>query len=108
MRVGYIALAAAASIFVASPFAAAFEVHSAPTTSGGGSNFTDPDVATDNMAAHFAGDSAASSGSILHFGNTTLSINGSSGSNAGTMAPALRERLMGGSVGPSAAGLPYR
>ncbi|HUZ72707.1 MAG TPA: hypothetical protein VMU87_06965 [Stellaceae bacterium] len=108
MRFVYLALAAAASIFATSPLAVAFEVHSAQTTSGGSSNFTDPDSATDTMAAHFTDGSAASSGSVMHFGNTTLTISGSNGSNASTMSPALQERLMGGSAGSGDVGLPYR
>jgi ethanolamine utilization microcompartment shell protein EutL len=108
MRFGYMVLAAAASIFVASPLAVAFQVQSAPTSSDGSSKFTDPDDATNQTAAHLTGDSTASSGSVLHFGSTTLSIGGSSGSNADTMSPALQERLMGGYVGSSAVGLPNR
>ena len=106
MRLSSMAFAAAASLLVASPLAVAFEVHSAPTMANGTSNFTDPDVATDNMAAHLTDDGAASGGSSLHFGSTTLTISGGNGSNVSTMSPALQEQFMGGFGGSTAIGIP--
>ncbi|HUN45852.1 MAG TPA: hypothetical protein VMU85_05005 [Stellaceae bacterium] len=103
MTLGYLRFAVlAAALVAAAPGAYAFQIVG-PSQPGGvsGSNFTDPDQKTDNLANRFqSGDSANTK--TLHFGSTTLQFGGGATDNYGP-SPFVRDRFLSN---PSAGTVP--
>lgn len=97
MRYGFLASVALAALVAAAPVSFAFEIQHTNNGSGPGANFANnPDSVSDGMSANLAGNGGSSS-PVLHFGSTSLSINGGNGnSNSWRNSPAYQEQFMGG------------
>ncbi|HEV2263241.1 MAG TPA: hypothetical protein VGR79_01780 [Stellaceae bacterium] len=97
MRYSLLTSVAFAALIAAAPASFAFEIQPANNNAGLGANIANnPDSQSDGMSANLAGGGSSSS-PILHFGNSSLSINGGNGgSNGYGMTPAYREQFMGG------------
>jgi len=93
MRQGFwLAALVAASVTIA-PASFAWEIQHTGTNPDGSPRFSDPDETTDAMANHLTGGDGGNS-SVMHFGSTTMTINGGSGYNSG-MSPALQQQFFG-------------
>src|ERR1700690_3947350 len=82
MTLGHLRLAVvAAALVMGAPSAFAFQIVG-PSAPGGvsGSNFTDPDAKTDNMASQYQSGKSGGMNS-LKFGNTTVQFGGSGTDN---------------------------
>lgn len=97
MRYSLLASVAFAALIAAAPASFAFEIQPTNNNTGVGANLANnPDSQSDGMSANLAGNGGSSS-PIMHFGNTSLSINGGNGGlNSYGMSPAYREQFMGG------------
>lgn len=97
MRYSLLTSVAFAALIAAAPASFAFEIQPVNNNAGLGANIANnPDSQSDGMSANLAGGASGSS-PILHFGNSSLSINGGNGgSNGYGMSPAYREQFMGG------------
>lgn len=98
MRYSLLASVAFAALIAVAPASFAFEIQPTNNNTGVGANLANnPDSQSDGMSANLAGQGSGSS-PIMHFGNSSLSINGgnSGGSNSYGMSPAYREQFMGG------------
>lgn len=97
MRYSLLTSVAFVALIAAAPASFAFEIQPTNNNAGVGANLmNNPDSQSDGMSANLAGRGNGSS-PIMHFGNTSLSINGgNSGSNNYGMSPAYREQFMGG------------
>ncbi len=96
MRQGFLLAALVAASVMIAPAAFAWEIQHTDTNPDGTPRFADPDETTDAMAEHLTdgGNGGTASSSIMHFGNTTLSIGGGSGNNY-SMSPALQQQFIG-------------
>jgi len=95
MRYGLLASVVVAALVAAAPVSFAFEVQHPSNNAGPGANFSNnPDSQGDSMSANLAGDKTGNS-PILHFGGTSMSFSGGSGSGY-TPSPAFQEQFMGG------------
>ena len=97
MRYSLLTSVAFAALIAAAPASFAFEIQPTNNNAGVSANLANnPDSQSDGMSANLAGRGSDSS-PIMHFGNTSLSINGGNiGSNSYGMSPAYREQFMGG------------
>jgi len=97
MRYSLLTSVAFAALIAAAPASFAFEIQPANNNAGVSANLANnPDSQSDGMSANLAGQSSGNS-PIMHFGNSSLSINGGNGgSNSYGMSPAYREQFMGG------------
>lgn len=98
MRYSLLTSVAFAALIAAAPASFAFEIQPTNNNAGVSANLANnPDSQSDGMSANLAGQGSGSS-PIMHFGNSSLSINGgnSGGSNSYGMSPAYREQFMGG------------
>lgn len=97
MRYSLLTSVAFAALIAAAPASFAFEIQPSSNNAGASANLANnPDSQSDGMSANLAGQGSGSS-PIMHFGGTSLSINGgNSGSNSYGMSPAYREQFMGG------------
>jgi len=98
MRFGLLTSVVFAALVAAAPVSFAFEIQHTSNNAGPGANFSNnPDSQSDSMSANLAGDNTGNS-RALHFGSTSLSINGGSGgsNNSYGTSPAYREQFMGG------------
>lgn len=98
MRYSLLTSVAFAALIAAAPASFAFEIQ--PTNNNAGVNanlVNNPDSLSNGMSANLAGQGNGNS-PVLHFGNTSLSINGgnSRSNNSYGMSPAYREQFMGG------------
>ncbi len=94
MTLGYVRLAVvAAALVMGAPSAFAFQIVG-PSAPGGvsGSNFTDPDAKTDNMASQYQSGKSGGMNS-LKFGNTTVQFGGSGSDNYGP-SPFMQDRFL--------------
>ncbi|GEM_PF-5286403 len=96
MRYGFLVCLTFAALIAAAPVSLAFEIQHTTTNPDGSAKLVDPDAVTNGTSARFSGQDG--SGGVLHFGDTTLQINGGNGgwNNAYGMSPAYREQFMGG------------
>ncbi|MDE2165441.1 MAG: hypothetical protein KGJ66_03780 [Alphaproteobacteria bacterium] len=96
MRYSFLTSVAFAALIAAAPASFAFEIQHTTNTGGVGANFANnPDSQGDSMSANLAGN--GNSSPVMHFGSTSLSINGGNyGTNSWTNSPAYREEFMGG------------
>lgn len=97
MRSNLLASVAFVALIAAAPASFAFEIQPTNNNAGVGANLANnPDSQSDGMSANLSGSNGSSS-PVLHFGNSSLSINGGNGgSNSYGMSPAYREQFMGG------------
>jgi len=97
MRYNLLATVALTALIAAAPVSFAFEIQPANNNAGVNANIANnPDSQSDGMSANLAGNNGGSS-PVMHFGGTSLSINGGNGgSNSYQMSPAYREQFMGG------------
>lgn len=97
MRYSLLSSVAFAAVIAAAPVSFAFEIQPTNNNAAVSANLANnPDSQSDGMSANLAGNSGGNS-PVLHFGNTSLSINGgNNGSSNYGMSPAYREQFMGG------------
>lgn len=97
MRYSLLTSVAFAALIVAAPASFAFQIQPTNNNAGPGANIANnPDSQSDGMSANLSGNNGGNS-PVLHFGNSSLSINGgNSGSGNYGMSPAYREQFMGG------------
>src|SRR5690348_10316215 len=97
MRYSLLTSVAFAALIAAAPASSAFEIQPTNNNAGLGANIANnPDSQSDGMSANLSGNNGGNT-PILHFGNSSLSINGGNGgSNSYGMSPAYREQFMGG------------
>jgi len=97
MRYSLLTSVAFAALIAAAPASFAFEIQPTNNNTGLGANIANnPDSQSDGMSANLSGNNGGNT-PVLHFGNSSLSINGGNGgSNSYGMSPAYREQFMGG------------
>jgi hypothetical protein len=97
MRYSFLASVAFAALIAAAPASFAFEIQHTTNNGNVGANFANnPDSQGDSMSANLAG--RGNSSPVMHFGNSTLSVNGGNygANNPYSVSPAYREEFMGG------------
>jgi len=94
MTLGQLRLAVVAvALVLGAPSAFAFQIVG-PSAPGGvsGSNFTDPDAKTDNMASQYQSGRGGNT-NTMKFGNTTLQFGGAAADNYGP-SPFMQDRFL--------------